>query len=221
MDDIATFDYVNTHMLVGEGILVRAVTRAGERSVDTYLPPGEWMDYWNEKAAPLAAGKHTVTCEKGRIPVFVKIGQILVKKMRRRRSTGAQALDPYSIYVYGAKAAGRLYVDDGNTQDYEDGKFIYEQFAFDGITLTERPFSTFLSVGKAKGVTMPERGLVVERIVFLGLAVQPTGALLKHADGKVDTVHVRPEQSSDGKWIATVKKPTGLIGGKWSLELAF
>jgi len=222
MDDTKAFDHVNTHMLVGEGVLVRAVTDAGARSVETYLPAGDWVDYWNLKAAPLAGGKvHSLSLEKGRIPVFVKLGQILFKRMRRRRSTGAQMLDPYSIFVYGDKAAGKLYVDDGTTHDYKEGKFIYEQFSFDGVTLTERPATDFLSIGEAKGVSsLPERSLAVERVVFLRLSAKPTGASLKRG-GASDSLSVTSEQAADGRWIATVKKPTGLLGGQWSLELTF
>lgn len=40
------------------------------------------------------------------VPVFVRSGAVLTKKMRRRRSSVAMAGDPYTLVVYGEKAQG-------------------------------------------------------------------------------------------------------------------
>jgi alpha-glucosidase (family GH31 glycosyl hydrolase) len=62
-----------------------------------------------------------VLAHNDHIPVYVKSGAVLFKKMRRRRSTGAMASDPYSIFIYGASAKGRLYIDDGESHRYQAG----------------------------------------------------------------------------------------------------
>ena len=41
------------------------------------------------------------------VPVFVRSGAVLAKKMRRRRSSLAMAGDPYTLVVYGEKAQGQ------------------------------------------------------------------------------------------------------------------
>lgn len=229
LDDTKAFEHVNNHFLVGESILVRAITQAHQTSISTYLPMGAtWFDFWDAKAKPVAGGAVlNVPAQPSHIPVFVKSGAIVFKKMRRRRSTGAMASDPYTIYVYGASAKGHLYIDDGESHKYQSGAFIFDDFEFDGTSLRERPAtSPVLSIGAAKGLSdWPKRQLRVERTVFIGLPKKAVGAKLVHgtdAAAPADNLQVVSERAADGvSWVATVKKPTCLLGAQWSLELSF
>merc|ERR1712046_45546 len=83
LDEQKAFDHVNTHMAVGDAIIVRAVTDASMTRAETYLTPGNWFDYWDEKAAPLQGGRsHNVQLQRNHIPAFVKAGHILCKRLR-------------------------------------------------------------------------------------------------------------------------------------------
>merc|ERR1719215_1251241 len=221
IDDAEAFKHTDNQFLVGEAIFVRAITESGMKTANVYLPKGEWFDYWNGLAAPHAGG--TVTSLKlsdGHVPVFVRKGHILFKKMRRRRSTGAMSADPYSIFVFGEQAKGRLYVDDGHSHAYQKGIFLYEEFEFDGMSLRERPAAGFPKAPEAQGANQIEaRQLRIERVVFVGLKRKPTGARIVH--GASEDFQVTSVQDDAGGWMATVKKPNGLIGEKWQLELVY
>jgi len=227
LDDEEAFSHSGDHFLVGEAILVRAVTQAGASNAHTYFPSGSWFDFWDLKAQPLVGKRSlSIKLDQGHVPAYVRSGSMLFKKMRRRRSSGAMAADPYSIFVFGTEAKGRLYIDDGSNHDYQQGSFIYDAFDFDGTTLRERPAPAMHAAGQAKGLQkVPKRHLRVERAVFVGLSRQPRGAALRFDDGSstndADLLQVTTEAAVDGTWIATVKKPTCLLGAQWSLELKF
>eukprot|EP00927_Polykrikos_kofoidii_P086152 TRINITY_DN9572_c0_g2_i1.p1 TRINITY_DN9572_c0_g2~~TRINITY_DN9572_c0_g2_i1.p1 ORF type:complete len:964 (+),score=140.46 TRINITY_DN9572_c0_g2_i1:81-2972(+) len=231
MDDKDAFQHQDHTFLVGDGILVRAVTQAKQTNVNVYFPAGnEWYDFWDAKAKAVVGGKSiSVSLAAGHVPAYVRKGSILFKKMRRRRSTGAMVADPYTVVVYGPSAKGRLYVDDGHSHSYQKGAFLYEEFDFDGTTLRERLAPTALwgrskalSIGSPQGLDMPKRHLSIERIVFVGLTVQPSSARTVYADGTASENHeVSAEKLADGSWLGMVKKPVGTVGSQWALELAF
>jgi len=212
---------MNDHFLVGEAILVRAVTSAGLSQIDLFLPKGDWFDYWDMKAAPIGGGEVSrVPLKPDYIPVYVRGGHILMKKMRRRRSASAMDWDPYTMFVYGNKAEGRLYVDDGHSHSFQHGAFLYQEFKFDGKVLREIPARGTLSIGAAGGLPqVPERHRQVERIILIGLPTPPRSTVFEQKPGVV--VEVTSEQAKDGLWIATVKKPPCTIGSSWSMELKF
>merc|ERR1719215_47877 len=73
IDDAKSFDYVDNQYLVGESILVRAVTEAGQKVADTYFPPGQWVDFWDATAVPKAGGKaERLSLDQQHVPAFVK-----------------------------------------------------------------------------------------------------------------------------------------------------
>jgi len=224
LEDEEAFKESDHHFLVGEFILVYAITQASQSTANLYLPGGFWYDFWDAKSPRLAGGRHSLQLDEGHVPVYVREGHVLFKKMRRRRSTGAMVADPYSVFVFGAQARGRLYIDDGHSHDYKQGAFIYDEVEFDGAALRSRPAPAFPHGLAAKGLpSVPKRHLRVERAVFHGLPQRPRGARLVEGakDGAQELFQVGAVQASDGSWVATVKKPTCLLGAQWSLELTF
>merc|ERR1719163_2754842 len=58
MDDARAFKHHNDEFLVGDSILVRAANKPGMSKADVYFPKGgEWFDFWDEKAKPVAGGQ--------------------------------------------------------------------------------------------------------------------------------------------------------------------
>lgn len=225
LDDRDAFDYVDEEYLVGEAILVRPIVEMAEaRSVDMYLPRGSWYDFWDPRAPPSDGGRVLKKqLHPGHVPVMVRSGHILFKKMRRRRSTGAMVADPYTIVVYGQSASGRVYVDDGFSHSFQGGAYIYDTVTFDGATLEERPASQALhGIPAAQGLSaVPPRNLHIERVVFIGLANEPRSAqLMRHGAEAVEHVQATSERAGSS-WIATVKKPLCQLGTSWSLKLLF
>eukprot|EP00913_Durusdinium_trenchii_P009989 g9375.t1 len=168
---------------LGSDILVRAISKAGEKSVDLYLPSGTWFDFWDLQAAPLAGGKHHRKTSPEHVPVFVRSGAILVKKMRRRRSSMLTAADPYTLVIYGNPSQGSsfgegfVYLDDGQSHEFKQGKFIYDKLPFNGEELTSQPNQRLHAVGPANGGLGSKQSTLIERLVFVGLKSAPRRAV--------------------------------------------
>jgi len=222
LEDAEAYGNVDKQFLVGEGILVYAITESTMKQANVYLPTGEWFDYWSLKpAAPIAGGKVLTTdLHNDHVPVYVRSGSILFKKMRRRRSTGAMVGDPYTIIVYGAtKASGRLYVDDGNSHEYQTGAYIYDEFTFDGKKLEAKKAPKLPGFADAAGLSSaPQKRLRIERIIFVGLSKQPSDVQLE-SSGTTTKLQAVTEQAEGGTWTATIKQPGCFLGTGWSLSV--
>ncbi|CAK0859898.1 unnamed protein product [Prorocentrum cordatum] len=227
LSDPQSYRHADDHYLVGEALLVRAVAQPEARKLEVYLPPGAWFDYWDESAPARSGGEAVVlAAHDAHVPVFVRSGNILVKKGRPRRSTAAMFADPYTVCVFGAAARGRLYVDDGSSHQYSSGSFIYDELEFDGSSLRASPSSTLSSKGAP---AVPAAGLRVERVVFVGLPRAPAAArLVRHGGGASQVereLEVAVERGADGGagWRAVVKDPKVTFGAPhdWSIELTY
>jgi hypothetical protein len=75
------------------------------------------------------------TTDLAQIPVFVRGGFIVPRRERPRRSSTAQAGDPYTLLVAldtTGRAQGHLYEDDGLTTAHQQGAFVFRTFTFAG-----------------------------------------------------------------------------------------
>jgi alpha-glucosidase (family GH31 glycosyl hydrolase) len=108
--------------LWGESILVSPVLEAGATRRTTYLPRGQWWDYWNNNR--LEGGSNAVReVDLETLPLYIKAGTILplgpVKQYAQETSS-----EPLILRVYpGADATMSLYQDDGITFAYQKGQF--------------------------------------------------------------------------------------------------
>ena len=108
--------------LWGENILVAPVLEAGATHRTTYLPNGEWWDYWTNDR--IEGGKDEVReVDLDVLPLYVKAGTILplgpVKQYAQEEMS-----EPLILRIYpGADGAMQLYQDDGIGFDYLKGQF--------------------------------------------------------------------------------------------------
>jgi alpha-glucosidase (family GH31 glycosyl hydrolase) len=108
--------------LWGESILVSPVLEAGAIHRITYLPRGQWWDYWTNDR--VEGGKEvTREVDLETIPLYIKAGTILpvgpVKQYAQEPSA-----EPLILRIYpGADAAMALYQDDGISFAYLKGQF--------------------------------------------------------------------------------------------------
>jgi len=238
------YAHADNHFFVGEAMLVRAIERPATE-VEVYLPNGEWFDYWEEAARPRKGGRTiSMVQHPGHVPVFVRSGHIIMRRMRPRRSAAAMVGDPYTVFVYGTPARGRIYIDDGLTHDFETGAFLYDELEFDGAVLRPRPADTLMEQdsGSTESAAarirsrlppaVPQSGLRIERVVFVGLPQQPlTARALRSRGGPSGTAAVTPlpvavVEAGNGEsssWTATVRDPAVLLGHPqdWTVELGF
>ena len=112
---------VDEQLMVGESILVKAITKPGISFAFFYLPAGVW--YYNDEEIGtqrmVSKGENTgfhLSLEK--IPVLFKGGSILPVNHIKRDSTASMLKDPITLEIYPDSegyAKGSLYVDDGKT----------------------------------------------------------------------------------------------------------
>jgi alpha-glucosidase len=107
------------------------------------FPPGNWFDYWTGKAIPQvppsatsapdgsATASATVRPSLEVLPVYVRAGSIL-PRAPLTQSTDELPQGPLELRVYpGPDCQGSLYLDDGISFAYRQGKFLRELFTCD------------------------------------------------------------------------------------------
>ncbi|KAI4180105.1 MAG: hypothetical protein LQ346_007061 [Caloplaca aetnensis] len=167
------------------GLLVKPVLKEGAESVDIYLPPineAVYYDYFTyEIHNPTGKTVQFAAPLTGHTPVLMRGGHILPRKERPRKSSALMRWDPYTLVIAldnNFSASGTLYVDDGETFDFQKGAYIHRRFRMfptDGSLPATSPLQLVseqdgsqetTKEGKAFKKTMS--GARVERIVILG-----------------------------------------------------
>lgn len=138
---------IKDQYMAGEYLLV-APMFAGEESRTVVLPKGNWYDFYTGQ---YAGNGETIEVTPGldRIPVYVKDGGIISMMAPRLHAPKAGEKVDLEIRHYGtADGSYRLYDDDGETFDYENGAYSWRDIK------VERQKD-----GKLKGsISKPEKG---------------------------------------------------------------
>ncbi|KAH7071240.1 glycosyl hydrolases family 31-domain-containing protein [Paraphoma chrysanthemicola] len=126
---------VDDQLYIGStGLLAKPVTKEGADSVSVYIADSQpYYDYF-DYTTYTGAGHHTVAAPLDKIPLLMQGGHIIPRRDRPRRSSGLMKYDPFTLVVVLDKdgnASGTLYLDDGETFDYQQGAFIHRRFDFD------------------------------------------------------------------------------------------
>jgi len=143
------------------------------------------------------------------IPVYQRGGAIVPRKLRPRRSSALMHNDPYTLFVAldsQGRAAGTLYLDDGISYDYRNGKNLYVQFSYADKKLTGHQL-------KEPGY---ETQSWLERVVLVGLSADPGRATLRTPSG--GEVDLETTFDATAKTL-TVRKPGVNMAEDW--EIAF
>jgi alpha-D-xyloside xylohydrolase len=120
---------IGDQFMYGPAILVSPVTSAGATSRSVYLPVGTWYDFWTG-ATSTGGAKVTADAPLSKIPLYVRAGSIVPMGPNIQYAT--QSIDPLEIRVYkGANATFTLYEDEGDTYNYETGKYSTITFTWD------------------------------------------------------------------------------------------
>jgi alpha-D-xyloside xylohydrolase len=119
-DDTKVYGITDQFMF-GPAFLVSPVTTMGATSRSLYLPAGTWYDFY---AGSTIAGGTTMTASAplSQMPLYVRAGSIVPMGPMIQYAT--QSIDPQEIRVYaGGDASFTLYEDEGDTYDYQTGKY--------------------------------------------------------------------------------------------------
>ena len=147
---------------------------------------------------------------------YYRGGQIVPRRERPRRSTAAQANDPYTLVVAldaQQAAVGSLYIDDGASYDFLQGSYIQAELSFHDGVLKYHPTHTGLAYSQT-----------FERVVILGYAHAAPGAAYtaESVEAALAREGVRGDEGA-GSWdrsVLGVRSPDTPVQHAWSLRIA-
>lgn len=231
-DDSTTFK-MDDQWMVGSALLVKPVTDKATTEVNVYLPGSDnWYDLHTLAAVPAnTPGTFTrYPAPLGVIPVFVRPGTVLPRKMRLRRSSKLMFYDPYTLVVAPdstGKAEGALYLDDEHSLAHEaSNQFALRSFTFSS---TGSPHMAVLTCAAASrpGGSVPSSASfadtvvnTVERIVIAGQRTRPFAVRLSAEVGSEDSIplsYVFDEEQG----VLTIKKPNSRVVEDWVVTIDY
>ncbi|HNU94962.1 MAG TPA: glycoside hydrolase family 31 protein [Bacillota bacterium] len=172
--DPATHTMYDQFML-GSRVMVAPVYLPGAVARPVYFPRGRWADLQTGQIVE-SQGEHVlVQCPLGQIPAYLKEGSILPWG-REMSYVGQreQALEVIDIFP-SPGASGHIfsvYVDDGETLDYKDGKFGFVDISYSA----REPGRLILTITSRNGHHPCIMDIGVVRI--LGVSARPKRVLL-------------------------------------------
>lgn len=122
---------LNDQFMVGEYIIVAPVVNQGSTKRLVYLPEGEWFEYHTKNK--IYGGKYIVVDAPLDIcPIYVKAGAI-IPVYPKMQYVGEQSRDQLILNIYEGEGKYTHYLDDGETFNYQDGKYNEYVFEIDKI----------------------------------------------------------------------------------------
>jgi alpha 1,3-glucosidase len=224
-DDPNTFS-LQEQWMVGSALLVKPVTDPEVTHMSVYIPAdsGPWYELETLEETPRSSGPMVeIHAPLEKIPVLLRGGSILPRKMRLRRSASLMFYDPLTLVVAqdaAGNANGMVYMDDETSLLHLEtpttataGKNFIERalsLSLQGTVLT----CSQLHEDEPAPAYRPRN--TVERIILAGRS---------HAPSKVE-LHVGTHVNRELKFtydrvkrVLTIKKPDVLIADDWIIHI--
>ncbi|KDQ56418.1 glycoside hydrolase family 31 protein [Jaapia argillacea MUCL 33604] len=231
--DEAGFSIDDQYFVGSSGLLVKPVVQKGVTETSVYLPEdqvGIALVYYNYFTNYIytgsAKGKNvTVPSALHQTPLLIRGGSIVSTRERPRRSSPLMKYDPFTLRVAldkSGNAKGDLYLDDGETYDYQQGNYIWREFVAGkngkkGVKISSKDLGIAGRAGNEFEMSM--ESVRVEKIVVVGLGGKPTSVKLE-AGGKELEWTYEPGVAADGKKegegsVLVIKDPGVGVGIDW------
>ncbi|KAF9412292.1 hypothetical protein BGZ94_001083 [Podila epigama] len=211
-EDEAVFGMDDQYM-VGNALLVKPVTKPGVTHSTVYFAGDEkWFDI-KDYSVQQGPGAKEVASPANKIPVYQRAGTIVPKRERPRRSSKAMENDPFTLVITLDKkgeASGRLYLDDGESFDYEKGDYILREFKVANGVLTSRSLKP-ASAPETLTFIQQKSGLRIERVVIAGLSSALKKVHVAGREVEVECTH------TSGHYVCTIKEPRVTVGDDFDL----
>lgn len=207
------------------GLLAKPVVTENTFTTDIYIADDEkYYDYFDFTVYQGAGKKHTVPAPEDKIPLLIQGGHIIPRRDRPRRSSALMKWDPYTLILTlnkNGEADGTLYVDDGETFDYERGSYIHRRFEFRDSALSSEDLGT--KGPKTAEYLKTMAGVTVERVVVVdppkGWKDKSTVTIIEDGAKAASTASLEYFDQQGGKApYAVVKSPNVGIGKAWRIE---
>ena len=207
------------------GLLSKPVVTEGAESVEIYLPVGEtYFDYFDYSIYRGVSKTVTVAAPLNKIPLLMRGGHIIPRRDRPRRSSGLMRWDPFTLVVVigeRGRAEGTLYLDDGESFEYNEGAYIHRKFIFSSSTLKSTSFSSPTSKTSMAFHKRME-SIRVEKIILVNTPSAwegKTEVIVKEeakGERKV-SVKFRSKEYGRAAWVV-VRDPGVGIGRSWEVK---
>ncbi|KAM0269423.1 hypothetical protein ACHAQH_009751 [Verticillium albo-atrum] len=222
---------IDDQLFVGStGLLHKPVVEQNKESVEVYIPDDEvYYDYFTYEVKSTSKGKHvTVATPLEKTALLMRGGHIFARRDIPRRSSHLMRYDDYTLVVTVNKAGnahGELYVDDGDSFDYEGGQYIHRKFSLDKAAKT---LSSVDAEGRDTKAVKAGKWLqamdavYVDKIVVVGApAAWDKAEVEVESAGKTWTAQVRYHKAEKGRAaFAVVGRVGAQIGADWTIKLA-
>lgn len=195
--------------MVGDSLLVKPVVTQGGKSVDVYLPAGAWYDFYTLKVIHSTGAEFKVDAPLEKIPVFIREGRIVPRKLRVRRSASTMYNDPFTLFVTlnsQEQANGQVYFDDEHSFDFQTGRFSLRHLSFTKSKLSNRAAHT------SGNFDAPN---IVERVVIAGIKNAPRKVTLTDMQGTRELYF----WFDGATQTMTIKKPDVKMTNDWDIAL--
>lgn len=150
--------------MIGDSLLVAPVLEEGKKEHVVILPRGIWYDLYDTKEGRMVRGKIQRACGLDRKFVFLRGGKIVPRIERMGKCSKEMVGKGVTVVVglgEGGNAEGVLYMDDGESFDFEKGAYILTEFMFrDGCLIGRR---------KQGGAGFEGSQALVEKVVVFGI----------------------------------------------------
>jgi len=223
---------VDDQLYIGSyGLLAKPVVTEGAESVDVYLADDEpYYDYFDYTLYQ-GPGTKTIKAPLDKVPLLMQGGHIIPRRDRQRRSSGLMKWDPYTLVVVldkSGNAEGTLYVDDGETFDYQEGAYIKRKFSFDGATNLLTSIDVGEKGAKSAAYMKTMAKVRIEKVIVIGapkswkgkesVGVSEEGAKESQRRREVD---LQFHDGGSGKAnYAIVRDPKVAVGHGWKVDFS-
>ncbi|KAK0728360.1 glycoside hydrolase family 31 protein [Lasiosphaeria miniovina] len=228
----AGYDIDDQFFVGNTGLLAKPVTEQDKVTAEIWIPDNEvYYDYFTYKTIPTSKGKRAaIDAPLQKIPLLMQGGHIFARRDRPRRSSSLMKWDDYTLVVTigrdgGKSAEGDLYVDDGESYDFEKGQYIHRKFVLNGeaTTISSTDAESRDPSSVKEGDWMKKmHDVKVDRIVIVGA---PASWAKKQAtvesEGKSWPASLDYSAAAHGRAsFATVKKVGARIGADWKVVVS-
>ncbi len=228
-DDEKGFAIDDQFYIGSTGLLAKPVTKEGTEQVDIYISEGEkYYDYLDYKVYSGAGKMHAVAAPLDKIPLLMQGGHVISRRDRPRRSSGLMKWDPFTLVVVlnnAGNAEGTLYIDDGETFDFQEGACIHRRFAFSASTSSLTSENLGLDGKRTKGYLKSMAKVSVEKVIVVGAPATWAGKteVLVIEDGAKEgrkvALSYHEAGGSHAAW-ALVRNPSTNIGKGWKIDFS-
>ena len=122
---------VKNQFMFGSELIVSPITEPNNSitamgSADTWLPDGDWFDFFTGLHYKSNAGKRFKSCRSiDNYPVFAKAGAIIPTNQHKANSNSLAPSKDMTVYVFpGASNSFTLYEDAGDGNAYQNGEYV-------------------------------------------------------------------------------------------------